>query len=58
MGRRPSRPEEARALGLSDAIWEVVEKCWQKEREERPTISHVLQRLQDAGHIVNISHFG
>ena len=47
-GKRPQRPEEARALGLSDLIWDLVEMCWQHDSDKRPTMPFILDRLADA----------
>jgi len=41
-GGRPSRPEEARSLGLSDSVWDMVERCWKQDPAQRPLISEVL----------------
>jgi hypothetical protein len=45
-GERPSRPEGSLELGLTDDIWELVQKCWRHDRETRPQISFVLNRLR------------
>lgn len=36
---RPERPDDEEAPTLSDAIWEVAEKCWVKDPKQRPTAS-------------------
>ena len=36
---RPERPDDEEAPTLSDAIWEVAEKCWVKDPRKRPTAS-------------------
>jgi len=47
-GERPPRPEEACRLGLSDSVWEMVEKCWEQEPLPRPKISEVLKFFKEA----------
>ncbi|KZT71410.1 kinase-like protein [Daedalea quercina L-15889] len=45
-GKRPLRPLEAKSLGLSDEVWEVMERCWREDRLRRPRIYVVLQDLK------------
>jgi len=45
-GGRPVRPERSHALGLSDQLWELVQMCWRQDRNQRPTISSVLDTLE------------
>jgi WD40 repeat protein len=44
-GARPERPENEDAPQLSDAIWELAEKCWVKNPKQRPTASAVCDSL-------------
>ena len=38
-GKLPERPgASAAARGLTDALWELVLRCWKKAPEERPTM--------------------
>jgi len=47
-GARPPRPEEARRLGLSDKVWEMIKKCWQQDPGERPNVSVVIDCFKKA----------
>lgn len=44
-GARPERPMDAASIGLSDALWKVVEDCWKQQPQERPKIRAVLNRV-------------
>lgn len=47
LGSRPPRPgPEITALGLTDAVWALVEDCWAQDPEDRPPMSEVLARLE------------
>lgn len=41
---RPDRPDVD--FGLTDHIWNVMEKCWQQSSRERPTSDILIQLLQ------------
>jgi len=41
-GGRPAKPQAAEQLGLSEEIWEFIEKCWSEIPSERPTIDEVV----------------
>ena len=45
-GVRPTRTDQAQALGLSDRLWELVQMCWQQDRSQRPAAPFVLERLE------------
>lgn len=47
-GRRPKRPEDARELGLSDSVWEMVERCWEKVPDQRPNMSEITSFFREA----------
>lgn len=47
-GVRPSKPQNARDLGLSDELWKLLEDCWKTEREHRPPVKDVLIRVKSA----------
>lgn len=49
-GKRPDRPT-AEDLGLTDAIWDLVEMCWQVKLEKRPTVSYALRYLRKAANL-------
>ncbi|TDL22512.1 kinase-like protein [Rickenella mellea] len=44
--QRPPRPSEpATSRGLDDVVWELIEACWVKEPNGRPSMDEVLERL-------------
>lgn len=45
-GARPPKPTNALELGLSDEVWELLEDCWQTERQLRPSAKDVLGRVK------------
>ena len=45
-GERPNRPGGSKDLGLSDALWEIVQKCWDNSVELRPGMADVLERTR------------
>ncbi|OCH87497.1 kinase-like protein [Obba rivulosa] len=47
-GSRPERPSEAAGLGLSDVVWDVMQRGWHADRRERPAITRVREQLDDA----------
>ncbi|EMD31499.1 hypothetical protein CERSUDRAFT_145024 [Gelatoporia subvermispora B] len=51
-GGRPTRPFQATDLGLSDAVWDIVERCWQGDRGARPIISQVRDQLEQVVDVV------
>ena len=40
---RPERPEGNTWIG--DAMWALMQDCWEREPANRPTIDHVITRL-------------
>jgi len=46
-GVRPEKPQDAKSLGFSDSLWELVQLCWSKESSDRPTAQRLLCRLSD-----------
>ena len=44
-GERPKRPETG---WFTDEVWNIVEHCWKPESGDRPSVSCVLQRLEEA----------
>ncbi|OCH92028.1 kinase-like protein [Obba rivulosa] len=46
-GIRPQRPLRATSLGPSDAIWALMEACWQTGWQQRPDAATVLNWLED-----------
>lgn len=45
--KRPDRPENTTDMGLTDAVWDLVTKCWAHEREDRPHMGFVVSQLCD-----------
>ena len=45
-GRRPSRPAKDSApfieWGLTDSMWRLMERCWDRNPESRPTMSSIF----------------
>ncbi|KAK1234268.1 hypothetical protein PQX77_002531 [Marasmius sp. AFHP31] len=44
-GKRPSRPEGASEL--SNAIWALMNMCWEATPSSRPTASHILKKVEE-----------
>lgn len=47
-GVRPEKPADAEAIGISDSLWELIQKCWDGERKRRPQIQEVVAGVGDA----------
>ena len=43
---RPPRPRDSEKLGLTDEIWEVLQKCWGKVPPTRPSVDIVSACLK------------
>jgi serine/threonine protein kinase len=43
--KRPRKPADASRLGLSSTAWRLVEDCWNKKPQKRPSIQDVANRL-------------
>jgi hypothetical protein len=52
-GVRPERPTHAKILGLTDTVWGLTEACWNQQWNERPPVSAVLSRLNEASRYWN-----
>ena len=50
-GTRPERPTHP---NLTDSIWNLTQRCWNKDTKQRPDISEIVLRLQT----VHNSHKG
>jgi len=46
-GQRPSRPQEAQELGLTDSVWDMTLRCWQQDPTCRPTVTEVVGLLRE-----------
>jgi len=47
-GVRPTRPENASAIGLSDPLWDFVQRCWDGKMKLRPKVAEVVSQLERA----------
>ena len=47
-GERPLRTDIKRGE-LTQNTWEIIEDCWHKDPERRPTMQAVLRRIPDVG---------
>ena len=45
-GIRPSLPQDARDVGLTTEMWNLIQRCWHSEPGNRPTIDQVVDRLE------------
>jgi len=45
-GNRPEKPVNAKAVGLTNEMWILLESCWQQDPEKRPTMEEVARRWQ------------
>ena len=42
-GFRPDKPENAEAIGISEPLWNLIQKCWDGDRSQRPQIQEVVE---------------
>ena len=47
-GERPSRPTNLDILGLSEGVWGLMEKCWDRVPSTRPHATDILALLETA----------
>ena len=47
-GLRPDKPEDAKAIGISDSLWELIQKCWLGDKTRRPQIQEVMAGVGNA----------
>jgi len=45
-GKKPSKPEKADEIGFGGGTWELVQRCWSRNRGERPTVEEVVKHFQ------------
>ena len=45
-GERPARPEEAQELGLTDSLWDMAVRCWDRNPTQRPMMTEVVGLLR------------
>lgn len=42
----PKRPKEEAKGGLSDGLWELMTRCWDREPGKRPSMADVTSRIE------------
>ena len=42
-GKRPKRPDHPE---LTDALWELAERCWAARAQDRPEVEEVIEILK------------
>jgi len=47
-GKRPTKPENSSAIGLSDSLWVFTQRCWDGKMELRPKAGEVVAHLGEA----------
>lgn len=47
-GLRPTKPENAPAIGFSESLWGFVQLCWDSKKERRPEVAEVAAHLGEA----------
>ena len=47
-GVRPTKPENASAIGFSDSLWRFIQRCWDGDMKLRPKVAEVVARLETA----------
>ena len=45
---KPPRPMDSEKLGFTDAVWETLQRCWEKKPSVRPSINTVSACLKMA----------
>jgi Protein tyrosine and serine/threonine kinase len=46
-GLLPTRPEDnATARGLSDAMWDLMNQCWQHDSTSRPSMTIIREAIE------------
>jgi len=50
-GERPAKPQAAEQLGLTTERWKFIERCWNANPNERPTINEVVRTWEGFSNI-------
>lgn len=45
-GNRPRKPENADRIGFGKGTWELVQRCWDENRDRRPTVQDISKHFQ------------
>jgi len=52
-GKKPTRPHPSSSaflqFKLTEAIWLIMECCWETRPSERPTIHHIISKIHEQG---------
>lgn len=46
-GQRPHKPMDLGKVGMTERVWDLMEKCWNPNRMARPTIIQVLEKFYE-----------
>ena len=46
-GVRPTKPQNAPAIGFSESLWDFVQLCWEGDRTRRPAAAEVVKHLYE-----------
>lgn len=44
-GERPAKPENAKQVGMTDVVWDLLTECWREDRTKRPDISNIFKKF-------------
>ena len=47
-GKHPEKPLDASSLGLTDALWDLLQLCWSESASARPTARQLFDHLHPA----------
>ena len=47
-GVRPAKPESAETIGISEPVWNLIQKCWDGNISRRPQIQEVVTGVANA----------
>jgi serine/threonine protein kinase len=45
-GKRPGKPENAEDIGFGRGTWELVQRCWDENRDRRPTVEDIFKHFK------------
>ena len=57
-GVRPNRPEDPVAIGFGQGTWEFVVRCWDGNRERRPTAGEALRHFEQVARASTVTDPG
>lgn len=46
-GQRPLKPENAEEIGMTEVLWNLMERCWRADRATRPPTTEVLREFYE-----------